>query len=79
MFKGTTKKNSISGIGNYHRSGPRFLASAFAAGAALIIIVLEMIRNFTDYNKLFFGMNGKNALVPWIYTEPALNIVATAI
>jgi Ni/Fe-hydrogenase subunit HybB-like protein len=29
--------------------GPRFLASAFAAGPALIIIILEMIRKFTDY------------------------------
>ena len=88
--------------------GPRFLASAFAAGPALIIIVLEMIRKFTDYNienktlhkialvvtvaaqinlimlgselfkefyfpthhsssavYLFFGMDGKNALMPW--------------
>lgn len=30
--------------------GPRFLASAFAAGPALIIIVLAMIRRFTDFN-----------------------------
>ncbi len=30
--------------------GPRFLASAFAAGPALMIIVLEMIRRFTDYD-----------------------------
>ncbi len=29
--------------------GPRFLASAFAAGPALIIIVLSMITRFTDY------------------------------
>lgn len=102
--------------------GPRFLASAFAAGPALIIIVLEMIRKFTDYNienktlhkialvvtvaaqinlimlgselfkefyfpthhsssavYLFFGMDGKNALMPWIYTALALNILATTI
>lgn len=30
--------------------GPRFLASAFAAGPALIIIVLAMIDRFTDYH-----------------------------
>lgn len=29
--------------------GPRFLASAFAAGPALIILVLAMIRKFTDF------------------------------
>ncbi|WMJ73594.1 NrfD/PsrC family molybdoenzyme membrane anchor subunit [Cytophagaceae bacterium ABcell3] len=29
--------------------GPRFLASAFAAGPALIIVVLEMINKFSDY------------------------------
>ncbi len=29
--------------------GPRFLASAFAAGPALIIIVLAVIRNFTEF------------------------------
>ena len=30
--------------------GPRFLASAFAAGPALIILALAMIRKFTDFN-----------------------------
>jgi len=29
--------------------GPRFLASAFAAGPSLIIIALAVIRNFTDF------------------------------
>ncbi len=29
--------------------GPRFLASAFAAGPALIIIILEIISKYTDY------------------------------
>ncbi len=29
--------------------GPRFLASAFAAGPALMILVLSIIRRFTDY------------------------------
>jgi len=100
--------------------GPRFLASAFAAGPALIIIVLAMIRKFTLYsieNKtidkialvvtvaaqinlimlgselfkefyavthhsssavyMFFGLDGKNALVPWIYSALALNIIGT--
>lgn len=102
--------------------GPRFLASAFAAGPALIIIVLETIRRFMDYNierktidkiamvvtvaaqinlimlvselfkefysvthhsssavYMFFGLHGKNALVPWIYSALGLNILATAI
>ncbi|MCG8473928.1 MAG: polysulfide reductase NrfD [Cytophagales bacterium] len=30
--------------------GPRFLASAFAGGPALIIIVLSVIRNYSDYS-----------------------------
>lgn len=29
--------------------GPRFLASAFAAGPALIILVLAIIRKFTEF------------------------------
>jgi molybdopterin-containing oxidoreductase family membrane subunit len=100
--------------------GPRFLASAFAAGPALIILVLGTIRRFTEYkvqtatlNKialivtvaaqiniimlvsevfkefyaptehsanaiyLFFGYEGHNALVPWIWTGIALNLLAT--
>ncbi len=100
--------------------GPRFLASAFAAGPALIILVLAIIRKYTDYyiadktiNKIamvvtvaaqinlimlgselfkefysvthhsssaiymFFGIDGKNALVPWIWTSIALNLLAT--
>ena len=100
--------------------GPRFLASAFAGGPALMIIVLGVIRKFTIYdikdetiNKLaliitvaaqinlvmlgseifkefyaptehsasamylFFGLNGHNALVPWIWTAIVLNIIAT--
>ncbi len=100
--------------------GPRFLASAFAAGPALIILVLAVIRRFMGYNianktidkiamvvtvaaqinlimlgselfkefyslthhsnsalYMFFGINGKNALVPWIWTSISLNFLAT--
>jgi molybdopterin-containing oxidoreductase family membrane subunit len=102
--------------------GPRFLASAFAAGPALMIIVLEMIRRVTDYDisevtlrklamvttvaaqinlvmlgselfkefyapthhsqsavYLFFGLDGHNALVPWIWTAIVMNLCATAV
>lgn len=102
--------------------GPRFLASAFAAGPALIILVLELIRKHTEYKiedktlhklalvvtvaaqanlimlgselfkefyavthhsssalYLYFGIDGKNALVPWIYTALALNVTGTVI
>lgn len=100
--------------------GPRFLASAFAAGPALIILVLAIIRKFTEFKiddktlkkialvvtvaaqinlimlvselfkefyapthhsesayYLFFGLHGKNALMPWIWTAIPLNIIAT--
>lgn len=100
--------------------GPRFLASAFAAGPALIIIVLAIIRKFTAFKVpdttikkismivtvaaqinlimliselfkefyapthhsisavyLFFGLDGKTALLPWIWTSISLNVVAT--
>tara|TARA_R110001583_G_scaffold195545_1_gene375852 strand:- start:5806 stop:7029 length:1224 start_codon:yes stop_codon:yes gene_type:complete len=100
--------------------GPRFLASAFAAGPALIIIVLAIIRKFTAFKVpdttikkislivtvaaqinlimliselfkefyapthhsisavyLFFGLEGKTALLPWIWTSISLNVVAT--
>lgn len=102
--------------------GPRFLASAFAAGPALIIIVLAIIRTYTDFKitdktlkkialvvtvaaqvnlimlvselfkefyapthhsesayYLFFGLHGKNALMPWIWTAIPLNILATVL
>jgi Ni/Fe-hydrogenase subunit HybB-like protein len=102
--------------------GPRFLASAFAAGPALIIIALAIIDRFTDYviNEntfrklaivvtvaaqinlimlgseifkefyspthhsnsaiyLFFGLHGKHALVPYIWTAVGLSVVATVI
>ncbi|NOR23916.1 MAG: polysulfide reductase [Desulforhopalus sp.] len=102
--------------------GPRFLASAFAAGPALITLILAVIHNFTTYkidrsvfNKLrliivisaiinllmlfseifkefyfpthhsssaiylFFGMDGHNSLVPWIWTSVCVNFMATLV
>lgn len=102
--------------------GPRFLASAFAAGPAMIILILNLIRRWTEYKitdttirkismvvtvaaqvnlimliselfkefyfpthhsisaqYLFFGLEGHNALVPWIWTGILLNVAATAI
>ncbi|MDA3917712.1 MAG: polysulfide reductase NrfD [Deltaproteobacteria bacterium] len=102
--------------------GPRFLASAFAAGPALISLVLHIINSATDYkidnkifNKLriiivsaaiinlimlfseifkefyfpthhsqsaiylFFGLEGHNSLVPWIWTAISLNVIGTFI
>ena len=100
--------------------GPRFLASAFAAGPALIIIVLIIIQSTTSFkvedqvfNKirrisvvaaiinlimlfsevfkefylpthhsmpaiyLYFGLEGHNALVPWIWTAIGMNVIGT--
>jgi Ni/Fe-hydrogenase subunit HybB-like protein len=100
--------------------GPRFLASAFTAGPAFVILLLGLIRKETTYvisegafsklalittvaaqinlvmlgselfykfyspthhginaRYLFFGLDGHNALVPWIWTAIALNTVAT--
>jgi len=102
--------------------GPRFLASAFAAGPALIIVVLAFIRTYTKFKiedktlqklamvvavaaqinlimliselfkefyapthhsesayYLFFGLHGKTALLPWIWTSISLNVIATII
>ena len=101
---------------------PRFLASAFAAGPAFIILTLQVIRRFTSYHVpngaldmlkrivtvaltinmfllacevftefytdsthgasahyLFLGLQGHNALVPWIWTAITLNSVALLI
>ena len=101
---------------------PRFLASAFAAGPAFIILTLQIVRRFTNHQVknealytlrgivqvamiinmfllacelftefytdsahvasaryLFFGLNGRAALVPWIWTAVAMNLVATAL
>src|SRR5687767_13812716 len=100
--------------------GPRFLASAFTAGPAFMILLLWFIRRETSYpiadgafsklalvttvaaqinivmlgselfykfyspthhginaKYLFFGIDGHNALVPWIWTAIALNVLAT--
>lgn len=102
--------------------GPRFLATAFAAGPALIILILAAIHRFTAFDigdrvihklglvttvaaqitlvmlvselfvefyrhthhslsatYLFFGLKGKHALVPWIWTSIGLNVLATGI
>ncbi|RMG31645.1 MAG: polysulfide reductase [Bacteroidetes bacterium] len=100
--------------------GPRFLASAFAAGPALIILILIYIRKFSSFPigetvvrklalvatvaaqvniimliselfkefyapthhsqsafYLFFGLEGHDSLVPWIWTAISLNLLAT--
>lgn len=101
---------------------PRFLASAFVTGPAFIIIVLALVRRFTDFRVpdgatrtlvkimrvtvvinlfmllselftvfyaggahtasaeyLFFGLHGADALVPWIWTSLAFNLVAAVL
>jgi len=100
--------------------GPRFLASAFAAGPSLIMIVLIAIKQNNKYaiantlffklkriivvaavinlvmlfsevfkefytfthhslpaQYLYFGLEGHNSLVPWIWTAIGLNILGT--
>lgn len=100
--------------------GPRFLASAFAAGPAVIMMVLIAIKENTTYpidkkifqklkriivaaaiinlimlfsevfkefytfthhslsaQYLFFGLEGHDSLVPWIWTAISLNIFGT--
>src|SRR4051812_48385829 len=102
--------------------GPRFIASAFAAGPALIILALQVIRAVTDYKisdralltlrrivqvsmlinffllinevfkefytqslhvasarYLFFGLHGHHALVPWIWTAIAFNLISVTL
>lgn len=99
---------------------PRFLASAFAAGPAFIILTLQVVRRymhhevsddalftlrrivqvamiinffllgcevFTEFYSdsahlassvyLYLGLHGRHALVPWIWTAIACNLVAT--
>ncbi len=99
---------------------PRFLASAFAAGPAFIIITLQIVRRFSRHvvsddalltlrhivqvamiinmfllacevftefytdsahvasaHYLYLGLHGHNALVPWIWTAIAMNLIAT--
>ncbi len=101
---------------------PRFLASAFAAGPAFLILTLQVIRATTTYRVpdralrtlraivtialsinmfllgseaftefytdsahvasaryLFFGLHGRHALVPWIWTAVGLNCGALLI
>jgi Ni/Fe-hydrogenase subunit HybB-like protein len=101
---------------------PRFLASAFAAGPAFIILTLQVVRRFTRHEVsdealltlrrivqvamlinmfllacevftefytasahmassryLYFGLQGRHALVPWIWTAIGMNLVATAL
>lgn len=98
---------------------PRFLASAFAAGPAFLILSLTVLARFTTYQVpakafltlrntvtialsismfllgseaftefytdsahvasakyLFFGLHGRSALVPWIWSAIALNVLA---
>lgn len=98
---------------------PRFIASAFAAGPAFIILTLQVISKYGDYKVpekayqtlrnivavaltinmfllgsevftefytdsthvasaqyLFFGLNGKSALVPWIWSAIGMCTVA---
>ncbi len=102
--------------------GPRFLASAFAAGPALISVILGILHASTTFkvdsqvfNKLrliivisaiinlvmlfseifkefytpthhsqsaiylFFGLDGHNALVPWIWIGISMNIIGTLV
>jgi molybdopterin-containing oxidoreductase family membrane subunit len=102
--------------------GPRFIATAFVSGPALIIIVLQLIRRYTSYpvpssvidtlalimtvalqislffigvelftdfynegahaasvRYLYFGLEGMNSLVPWIWSALAMNLVAVVI
>lgn len=99
---------------------PRFLASAFAAGPAFIILTLQVVRHYTSHkvnddaflslrrivqvamiinmfllgcevftefytdslhgasaHYLYFGLRGRTALVPWIWTAVVMNIIAT--
>ena len=102
--------------------GPRFLASAFAAGPSLITVLLVIIHTSTTFkitaeifNKLrliivvsaiinlimlfseifkefylpthhslpaiylYFGLEGHNSLVPWIWTAVSINVLGTLI
>ncbi len=101
---------------------PRFLASAFVAGPAFILLTLEVLRRiahlpideapgrllvnimrvtllvnllmvisevFTEFytggahtasaRYLFFGLHGRNSLVPWIWTAIAFDVIATVL
>jgi len=101
---------------------PRFLASAFAAGPAFIILTLQIVRHVTTHQVsndalltlrrimqvamiinvfllacelftefytdsahlassqyLYFGLHGRHALVPWIWTAVAMDLVVTVL
>ncbi|NUQ65502.1 MAG: polysulfide reductase NrfD [Pirellulales bacterium] len=101
---------------------PRFLASAFAAGPAFIILTLQVVRSYTRHHVsddallvlrrivqvamiinifllacevftefytdsahtasakyLYFGLHGRHALVPWIWTAIGMSLAATAL
>jgi Ni/Fe-hydrogenase subunit HybB-like protein len=101
---------------------PRFLASAFAAGPAFIVLTLQIVRRFTRHRVpdaalltlrriiqvamlinvfllgcevftefysdtahvasaqyLYLGLHGHYALVPWIWTAIAFNLIATGL
>ncbi len=107
---------------NHGLLGPRFLASAFTAGPAFMILLLWVIDSQTEYDigrpafmklamvttvaaqinlimlgseiftefyfpthhvesarYLFFGLEGRDALVPWIRTAIVLNVGATVV
>ena len=53
--------------------GPRFLASAFTAGPAFY----SPTHHGINARYLFVGLGEHHALVPWIWTAIALNVVAT--
>jgi molybdopterin-containing oxidoreductase family membrane subunit len=99
---------------------PRFLASAFASGPSLLIILCLVVRRFTNFDPgkeaiqalakivtyalsinvffvlvelftglythipehvhhfeyMFFGLEGKNTLVPWMWTSQILAVIA---
>jgi len=101
---------------------PRFLASAFCSGPAIMLLLLQLIRKFTrleidnraifklaelvayamginlfllgaevfkefysgsihaaPLEYLYFGLHGKNMLVPWMWTALTFNLLAFAI
>jgi len=107
---------------NHGLLGPRFLATAFTAGTAFMILLLWFIDNETDYDidagafrklamittvaaqvnlimlgseiftefyfpthhvesarYLFFGLDGHDALVPWIRVAIVMNVGATVV
>jgi hypothetical protein len=56
------------------------------AQITLVILILEIFVEFYRHTHhspsatyLFFGLNGKHALVPWSWTSIALNAIATGI